>query len=142
MRGVSRVRICASREGDRGVAGERNFFFPYLCVSRRKRSTMLSKTPLFCVFFSVHETMSFCPKRVISFKRKGAKMCQFLNQSSICVLFFSFWSLVSNFFNQVPNWPSNFHIYTIKPLIWPDQLSKIVTWPQNFNFFQLKPKLT
>ena len=68
------------------------------------------------VFFPVHETTLFCPKHVVSFKRKGAKMCQFLNQSSICV-FFSFWSLVSNFFNQVPNWPSNFNIYTIKPLI-------------------------
>jgi hypothetical protein len=68
------------------------------------------------VFFSVHETTLFCSKRVVSFKRKGAKMCQFLNQSSICVLF-PFWSLVLNFFNHVPNWPSNFNIYAIKPLI-------------------------
>ena len=93
------------------------------------------------VFFYVHETTLFCPKCAVSFKRKGAKMCQFLNQSSICMLF-PFWSLLLNFFNQVPDWPSNFNTYAIKPLIWPDQLWKIVTWPYNFNFFQLKPKLT
>jgi hypothetical protein len=28
--------------------------------------------------------------------------------------------LVSDFFNQVPNWPLNFNIYAIKPLIWPN----------------------
>jgi len=80
--------IYANGKGDGGVAGERNFFFPCLCMSTGKRSTMLSKTLLFCVFVSVHETVSFCPKLVVSFKRKGAKMCQFLNQSSICLLFF------------------------------------------------------
>jgi hypothetical protein len=31
--------------------------------------------------------------------------------------FFLFWSLVLDFFNQVPNWPLNFNIYAIKPLI-------------------------
>jgi hypothetical protein len=46
------------------------------------------------------------------------------------------------FFNQVPNWPSKFNIYAIKPLIWQNQLLEILLWPQNFNFFQLKPKLT
>jgi hypothetical protein len=30
---------------------------------------------------------------------------------------FSFWSLVLDFFNQVPNWPSDFNIYAIQPLI-------------------------
>jgi len=52
------------------------------------------------------------------------------------------WSLVSDFFNQVPNWPSNFNIYAIKPLIWPNQLLKMIIWSLNFSFFQLKPKLT
>jgi hypothetical protein len=42
----------------------------------------------------------------------------------------------------VPNWPSDFNIYAIKFLIWPNQLLKIIFRPQNFNFFQLKPKLT
>jgi len=27
------------------------------------------------------------------------------------------WSLVLDFFNQVPNWPTNFYTYAIKPLI-------------------------
>jgi hypothetical protein len=28
--------------------------------------------------------------------------------------------LVLDFFNQVPNWPSNLYIYAIKPPIWPN----------------------
>ena len=35
----------------------------------------------------------------------------------------------------VPNWPSNFNIYAIKFMIWPNQLLKIIIRPQNFNFF-------
>jgi hypothetical protein len=65
-----------------------------------------------------------------------------VNSSPFIYAPFPIWSLVLNFFNQAPNWPSNFNIYSIKPLIWPNQLSKIVLWPQNLNFFQLKPKLT
>jgi len=33
---------------------------------------------------------------------------------------FPIWSLVLDFFNQVSNCPSNFNIYAIKPLIWPN----------------------
>jgi hypothetical protein len=55
---------------------------------------------------------------------------------------FSVWSLVLDFFNQVPNCPSNFNIYVIKPLIRPNYLFKIVIQPLNFNFFKLKPKMT
>jgi hypothetical protein len=43
-----------------------------------------------------------------------------INFSPYIQTLFSVWSLVLNFFNQVPNCPSNFNIYTIKPLIWPN----------------------
>jgi len=56
MRSMGCVRIYASGEGegDSGVAGERNFFFPCLCVSRgRRRTTMPFKTtPFWLLFFS------------------------------------------------------------------------------------------
>jgi hypothetical protein len=32
---------------------------------------------------------------------------------------FIVWSLVLDFFDQIPNYPSNFNIYAIKLLIWP-----------------------
>jgi hypothetical protein len=55
---------------------------------------------------------------------------------------FSVWSLVLDFFNEVPNCPSNFNIYAIKLLICPNYLFKIAIRPLDFNVFQLKPKLT
>jgi hypothetical protein len=54
-------------------------------------------------------------------------------------------SIYAFFFQFSPwfrNWQSNFNIYIIKPLIWPNQLLKIINWLLNFNLFQLKPKLT
>jgi len=51
MRGVVYVRVWAN--GERGVVGERNFFFPFLCASRgRKRPMVPFKTPLFWLFFN------------------------------------------------------------------------------------------
>ena len=35
----------------------------------------------------------------------------------IFIRLFPVWSLILDFFNQVPNYPSNFNIYAIKPLI-------------------------
>jgi hypothetical protein len=32
---------------------------------------------------------------------------------------FPVWSLLLNFFNQIPNYPLNFNIYATKLLIWP-----------------------
>ena len=55
---------------------------------------------------------------------------------------FPVWFLILDFFNQVPNCPSNLNIYAIKPLIWPNKFQKNIFWPQDLNFFQLKPKLT
>ena len=101
------------------------------CRSKRHRLLFLS------LFFSseMHETTPFWPKHVVSFKWKLAP--KWVNLRA-----FSLWSLVLDFFNRVPNWPPDFNMYAIKPLIWPNQLLKIIIWPQNFNFFQLKPKLT
>jgi hypothetical protein len=45
-----------------------------------------------------------------------AKTRQISNQS-FNLRAFSVWSLVLDFFNQVPNWSPNFNIYAIKPLI-------------------------
>jgi hypothetical protein len=64
----------------------------------------------------VNETALFFPKHAVSFKWKLApKRVRF--QISPSFLRFSVWSLVLDFFNQVSNWPSNFNIYAIKPLI-------------------------
>jgi len=59
------------------------------------------------------------------------------NFSSSIYVSFLVWSLILDFFNQILKWPSNFNIYAIKPLIWPNQLLKIIFWPLNFNFFKL-----
>jgi len=69
--GRERERECVC-----GVARERNFFFPCLCVSRGWRSTMPFKTTLFCAssfsffFETKHDTTPFFPKHAVSFKRK------------------------------------------------------------------------
>ena len=126
------------REKNRGKNASSS---PVLCASRgRSRLMVPFKTAPFALslsFFSseMHETAPFWPKRVISFKRK-------LAPKWVNLRVFSLWSLVLDFFNRVPNWPPDFNMYAIKPLIWPNQLLKIIIWPQNFNFFQLKPKLT
>jgi hypothetical protein len=57
-------------------------------------------------------------------------------------LHFGPWFWISSIKSLLLNWPSNFNIYAIKPIIWPNQLSKITIWPRNFNFSQFKPKLT
>jgi hypothetical protein len=46
----------------------------------------------------------------------GAKTRQIQNQA-FNLRAFSSWSLVLDFFNQVPNWLSDFNIYAIKSLI-------------------------
>ena len=71
------------------------------------------------VFFcwKMHEMASFFPQRAVSFKWELVPKCvNFQANPSICARFV-FWSLVSDFFHQVPDWPSNFNIYAIKPLI-------------------------
>jgi len=57
----------------------------------------------------------FDQNALFHFKEKGAKIL-ILQINPICALFL-FWSLILDFFNQVPNWPSHFNIYAIKPLI-------------------------
>jgi hypothetical protein len=59
------------------------------------------------------------------------------NFNSSIYVSFLVWSLIFDFFNQILKWPSNFNIYTIKLLIWSNQLLKIIFWPLNFNFFKL-----
>jgi hypothetical protein len=116
----------------------------YVQGKKKKKQCLLKMTPFrFPLFFKwrMHETTSFFPKHAVSFKWKLAPKCvRFQVSPLICAIF----SLVHvlDFFNQVPNWSSNFNIYVIKPPNWPNQLSKIIIWPKNFNFFQLKPKLT
>ena len=55
---------------------------------------------------------------------------------------FSVWSLVLDFFNQVPNCLPNFNILTIKPLIHQIKPPKKPIKSMDFNLFQLTPKLT
>jgi hypothetical protein len=38
-----------------------------------------------------------------------------VNFSAFIYAPFPIWSLVLDFFNQVPNWPSNFNIYSVNP---------------------------
>jgi len=68
-------------------------------------------------FETVHETAPFYPKRAVSFKRKWRQSMSNLKLRFQFARVFSFWSLVSDFFNQVPNWPPDFNMYAIKPLI-------------------------
>jgi hypothetical protein len=51
VRGVGCVRVWASGEKESGVAGERNFLSPCLCVSRERRRIVSFKTTLFWFFF-------------------------------------------------------------------------------------------
>jgi len=44
------VRGLGKLGGENGIAGEENFFFPCLCVSRGRRSTMSFKTALLRAF--------------------------------------------------------------------------------------------
>jgi hypothetical protein len=55
---------------------------------------------------------------------------------------FLVWSLVFDFFNQVPDYPLNFNIFTIKSLIHPINPPKTPMKSPNFNLFHLTPKLT
>jgi hypothetical protein len=68
-------QVRAEREGKNGVAGEHNsLFFPCsLRVQGRRRLMVPFKTAPFAsfsFFLTVHETTPFCPKHVVSFKRK------------------------------------------------------------------------
>jgi hypothetical protein len=82
------------------------------CRSKRHRLLI----PLF-FFETVHETAPFYPKRAVSFKRKWRQSMSNLKLRFQFARVFSFWSLVSDFFNQVSNWPPDFNMYAIKPLI-------------------------
>jgi hypothetical protein len=86
------------------------------------------KTAPFAFFFFWNSAWNgaILPKNAsFHLKGNGAKMCQFWFSPSICALV-SFWSLFLDFFNKVSNCPSDFNIYAIKLMIWPNQLSKII----------------
>jgi hypothetical protein len=105
-------------------------------------------------------SIAFLPKSDVS--PKVGRLFHFGIWSRIYAIWHSIDQQTFNFFNLTPdsdnsspsiytffsslvwfrNWQSNFNIYVIKPLIWPNQLLKIINWPLNFNLFQLKPKLT
>jgi hypothetical protein len=100
----------------------------------KKMNSILQFSPWICDLFLSTPLIGF--KLLILFNFTCEEL-QFKPQISA---HFFLWSLVLDLCNQVPNWPSNFNIYSIKPLIWPNQLSKIILWPHNLN--QLKLKLT
>ena len=109
------------------MQGDKIFFFtcPLRVQGKKKTYGIVQNDTVYFFLLSffflfsseMHETMSFLPKRAVSFKPKLApKHVRFQISPSICVLFL-FWSLVLDLFNQVLNWPLNFNIYAIKPLI-------------------------
>jgi len=80
-----------------------------------------------CLFLLVHgfRFMQFDPQLINKLLISSIWPLNSVNFSLFIYMTFPVWSLVSDFFNQVSNWPSNFNIYAIKPLIWPNQLLKI-----------------
>ena len=53
-------------------------------------------------FFLVHEMTLFCPKHVVSFKRKGAKMHVLIFESVLNLRAFSIWVLDFEFLQSSP----------------------------------------
>jgi len=59
------------REGEEQRCRGRKTFFPKLCTSGKKKIYNAFQNDTVLVFFlTVDETMQFCPKHVVSFKRK------------------------------------------------------------------------
>ena len=110
-------------EREKQNAGESSSFFPCsLRVQGKKKAYGAVQNGTVCLFLffffeTVHETAPFYPKRAVSFKRKWRQSMSNLKLRFQFARVFSFWSLVSDFFNQVPNWPLDFNMYAIKPLI-------------------------
>ena len=63
-----------------------------------------------------------------------------VNSSPYNYMFFTIWSMVLDFFNEVHNWPS--YILIIKPLICLIKPPKKPIKSLEFTLFQLSPKLT
>ena len=109
-------------EREKQNAGESSSFFPCsLRVQGKKKAYGAVQNGTVCLFLfffeTVHETAPFYPKGAVSFKRKWRQSMSNLKLGLQFARVFSFWSLVSDFFNQVPNWPPDFNMYAIKPLI-------------------------
>jgi hypothetical protein len=110
-------------EREKQNAGESSSFFPCsLRVQGKKKAYGAVQNGTVCLFLffffeTVHETAPFYPKRAVSFKRKWRQSMSNLKLRLQFARVFSFWSLVLDFFNQVPNWPPDFNMYAIKPLI-------------------------
>jgi len=68
----------------------RKIFLPCLCVSAGRRwQTVPSKQHrLHLLFLTVHETVSFCTKHVVSFKRKWRQNMSHFNQVLNCNFIF------------------------------------------------------
>jgi hypothetical protein len=88
---------------------------PLRVQGKKKHSAVQNGTVSCSSLFFLRKRRCF-EKNTSFHLKKGHQNTIFQNNPSIHALF-SVWFLVSDFFNQVPNWPLNFNIYAIKPLI-------------------------
>jgi hypothetical protein len=125
-------------------------------AGRRWQTVPSKQHRLHLLFLTVHETVSFCTKHVVSFKRKWRQNMSHFNQVLNCNFIFknqfncisakfkcqpwswppfSFWFFVSDICNFIPNEPSNFQSFSI----W---LRILIKWvPRVWRLLQIDPWL-